>query len=140
MKKFVKILTACAALSLLSSCDFFKKPEQPADEGEDTPAVVDVAVTGVSLNKQETNIYFGAKERLTATVTPENATNKLLSWSSSNEDVAVVNATGLVAALGVGDATIRVASQADPTKYDECVVHVTVEDTTVHVSSVTITE
>lgn len=139
MKKFVKFLTACAALTLLGGCDK-KEPEQPADQGGDTPAEVDVAVTSVSLNKHETNIYFGAKERLTATVAPENATNKLLSWSSSNEDVAVVNATGLVAALGVGDATIRVASQADPTKYDECVVHVTVEDTTVHVSSVTITE
>ena len=139
MKKFVKILTACAALTLLGGCAK-KESEQPADQGGDTPAEVDVAVTSVSLNKHETNIYFGAKERLTATVAPENATNKLLSWSSSNEDVAVVNATGLVAALGVGDATIRVASQADPTKYDECVVHVSVEDTTVHVSSVTITE
>ena len=115
--------------------------ETQQDESHDeTPAQTDVAVTGVSLNKKETSIYFGSKERLTATVAPENATNKLLTWTSSNEDVAVVNATGLVAAVGTGDAVIKVASQADATKYDECTVHVSVEDKTVHVTSVEIAE
>lgn len=140
MKKFAKILTACAALTLLAGCEKKNDSTQPADDGGNTPAVVDVAVESVSLNKHETSIYLGEKERLTATIAPENATNKLLNWSSSNEDLAVVSATGQVTALGTGDVTIKAASQADPTKYDECVVHISVKDTTVHVSSVEITE
>ena len=144
MKKISKLLTVFAAVTLLASCEnplkrFQPKEDEPSEQ-EQKPAEQDVAVTGVTLNKKELNIFFGGKERLTATVAPENATNKLLTWTSSDEDVAVVNATGLVAAVGVGNTTIKVASQADPTKYDECVVHVTVEDKTVHVSSVSIEE
>ena len=103
MKKLSKLLAVAAALTLLAGCERNKQdePQEETPSGEETPAEQDVAVTSVTLNKHETSIYFGSKERLTATVAPENATNKLLSWTSSNEDVAVVNATGLVAARDI---------------------------------------
>jgi uncharacterized protein YjdB len=69
-----------------------------------------VHVTKVSLNKTITNLYLGAKETLKATVAPSNATNKGVTWKSSNPKVATVSSTGLVTAKGLGTATITVTS------------------------------
>ena len=146
MKKIVKFLTVGAALTLLASCEnplkkFTGNTDEPSGEQQQQPDTpVEVKVSGVSLNKTETSLFLTQSEYLTATVSPENATNKLLSWTSDNEDVAVVNASGKVSGLGVGDAIIRATSQADSTKYAQCVVHVSIEDKTVHVSSVSIAE
>lgn len=49
--------------------------------------------------------------RLTATVLPENAANKAVTWSSSNESVAEVTSTGGVAAVGLGTCTITCTAQ-----------------------------
>ena len=69
------------------------------------PAVV--SVTGVALNKNETNLTAGSTETLTATVSPDGATDKTVTWSSSNTDVATVDANGKVTAVGAGSATIK---------------------------------
>ena len=69
-----------------------------------------VAVTGVKLNK--TSLSFtgtGSSQTLTATVSPSNATNKTLTWSSSNTSVATVS-NGVVKAVGFGTATITAKS------------------------------
>lgn len=65
-----------------------------------------VSVTGVALNKNETNLTVGGNETLTATVSPDGATDKTVTWSSSNTDVATVDANGKVSAVGAGSATI----------------------------------
>ncbi len=70
----------------------------------------DVSVTGVSLNKSSTTIAQGNNEQLTATVAPSYATNKDVSWSSSNTNVATVSNTGLVTAVSAGSATITVTT------------------------------
>ena len=67
-----------------------------------------VAVTGVSLNKTEATIKVGVSLQLTATVAPTNATNKNVTWSSSDESVATVNAVGKVTAVKAGSAIITV--------------------------------
>ena len=75
-----------------------------------TVPVPTVAVTGVSLNK--TSLSFtgtGSSQTLTATVSPSNATNKALTWSSSNTSVATVS-NGVVKAVGFGTATITAKS------------------------------
>ncbi len=51
--------------------------------------------------------------QLTATVSPDNATAKLVTWSSSNEEIATVNSDGLVTALAEGDVVITATSVAD---------------------------
>ena len=63
-------------------------------------------VTGISLNKTELNLAKGASETLTATITPADATDKTVTWTTSNAAVATVDANGKVTATGVGTATI----------------------------------
>ncbi|MCQ2143037.1 MAG: Ig-like domain-containing protein [Bacteroidales bacterium] len=82
-----------------------------------------VAVTGVSLEDDNVSIAEGAHIRLNATVAPDNATNKNVSWTSSDPDVATVE-DGLVTAVSEGTATITVIT-VDGEFKDECVVTVT---------------
>ncbi|MBR5274070.1 MAG: Ig domain-containing protein, partial [Bacteroidales bacterium] len=67
-------------------------------------------VTGVSLDKTAYEMTEGDEFLLTATITPDNATNKNVTWSSSDSSVAsVVN--GKVTALKAGTATITVKTE-----------------------------
>jgi hypothetical protein len=72
--------------------------------------VTPVPVTGVSLNKTTTQLNVGDTETLTASVIPTNATNKTVTWTSSNTSVATV-AGGLVTAAAAGTATITATTQ-----------------------------
>ena len=67
-------------------------------------------VTGVSLNVTNATLTIGETLVLTATVLPSNATNKNLTWSSSNETVATV-IDGKIHALTIGSATITVKTE-----------------------------
>ena len=69
------------------------------------PPVV-IAVTSVTLDKTALTLTKGQSETLTATVAPENATDKTLSWTSSDTAVASVDQSGKVSALKSGTATI----------------------------------
>ena len=67
-----------------------------------------VNVRSISLNKKSDEIYLNSKTKtitLTATITPDNATNKTVSWTSSNNKVATVN-NGIVTAISPGVTTI----------------------------------
>ena len=77
-----------------------------------TPQVV--LATSISLNKTSATLTEGYTEQLTATVLPSNATNKTVTWSTSNSAVATVNSNGLVTAIAPGSATI-VATTTDGT-------------------------
>ena len=65
-----------------------------------------IKTTSVSLNRLSCTIYTGRTKTLIATVEPENATDKSLTWSSSNKKVATVDSKGVVKAVGKGTATI----------------------------------
>ena len=69
-----------------------------------------VAVTGVSLDETELALTVGSNATLTATVAPANASNKNVSWESSNTDVATVD-NGEVTAIAAGTATITVTTE-----------------------------
>ena len=84
----------------------------------------DILVESVSLNKSTTALTVGQKETLTAIVTPENATNKAVSFTSSDTSIASVNSTGEITAVKAGTATITVTT-ADGGKTAECAVNVT---------------
>ena len=92
-----------------------------------------VAVTGVMLNKTETTILEGSSETLVATVLPENATNRNVSWKSSDEAVATVDANGKVTGVKAGEAVITVTTE-DGKKTNTC--KVTVKSNTVNVRGV----
>ncbi len=70
-----------------------------------------VKVTGVSLNKTNVSLYINESTKLSATINPSNATNKGVTWSSSNSSVATVDANGNVRALREGTTTITVKTK-----------------------------
>jgi uncharacterized protein YjdB len=94
-----------------------------------------VAVTGVTLSPTTATLLVGATQQLTSTVAPATATNKTVSYASSNTAVATVNTSGLVTAVAAGSATITVTTQ-DGAKTATCAV--TVNATNVAVTSVSL--
>ena len=76
-------------------------------EGDgDTPGDEGVAVTGISLNKTTLTLPRLTSEKLVATVAPTGATKKDVKWTSTNPEVATVDADGTVKAVKYGQATI----------------------------------
>jgi len=69
-----------------------------------------ISVTGVQLDKTTIILKEGETENLTATILPENATNKNITWTSSNESVASIS-NGVVTAIKEGTATITVKTE-----------------------------
>lgn len=99
-------------------------PENPdTPVGPENPD--EVKVTGISLDKTTATVKKGEKVTLTATISPSNATNKALTWTSSDESVATVSG-GVVTAVGAGTATIT-ATTKDGGFKAECAVTVTAE-------------
>jgi len=87
--------------------------------------VTDVPVTGVSLNKSSMSLKPGESEKLTATVTPSNATDKTLRWTTTNPYVAGVEDDGTVTAETLsGTATIKATASSG--QYATCTVTVTI--------------
>ncbi len=70
-------------------------------------------ITEIVLDNSEIEMIVGQMERLTASVKPETAKDKVLTWKSSNEDVATVNEYGYIKAIGEGETTITVESEED---------------------------
>ena len=79
-------------------------------------------VSSVSLDKTSTTLEVGDEATLTASITPSNADNKNVSWSSSNNNVATVN-NGKITAVAEGTATITVTTE-DGSKTATCEVTV----------------
>jgi len=67
----------------------------------------EVLPTGISLNKSSMSLDVGKTEKLVATITPENATNKTVTWESLNTEVATVDNSGTVTGVSEGNATIQ---------------------------------
>ena len=98
--------------------------EEPEPEPEPEPE--EIPVEGVTLNIQNTTLNIGETTTLVATITPNDATNKNITWTSENEDIATVN-NGLVTAIGPGETTITVTTQ-DGKKTATCKITVTEEE------------
>ena len=69
-----------------------------------------VAVTGVTVSPESDSIAINETLTLTATVAPENATDKSVSWSSSDDTIASVSDEGVVTGVAAGNATITVTT------------------------------
>ena len=81
-----------------------------------------IGVTGVSLNHNALTLNVGDTNTLTATISPSNATNQSVIWSTNNSSVATVS-NGVVTAVSAGQATIRVTTE-DGGYSDSCIVTV----------------
>ena len=74
-------------------------------------AVSKVAVTGVALSKTSVTLDKGKTVTLKATVAPDGATNKNVTWTSYDTSVATVTAEGVVKGVKPGSTTIRVKTK-----------------------------
>lgn len=98
------------------------KPEDTTDSSfgvvpdglsAETKVTVTTKVEQITLNKTEGVLTVGNSVTVTATVTPDNATNTTINWTSSDEKVATVDSNGEVTAVAAGNATIKATSESD---------------------------
>ena len=80
--------------------------------------------TSISLNKTSATLYLDQTVQLTATVSPSNATDKTVNWSSSDNSIATVTSTGLVTAIAPGEAAITATTADGSDLSATCVVTV----------------
>ena len=116
MKKFITIILMIASLFCfsmgLTAC---------SNSSQNRVDNTIVKVQSISLNKTTLTLVEGESDSLTATISPKNATNKTITWSSSNSNVATIN-NGLVKAIGVGLATITASTTNGKTASCEVIV------------------
>lgn len=102
MKKMLRIAAALAAL--LAMTNFIGCKNDDDDDGDETVATV--AVEKVEITSTETDVEVGKTITLTAKVSPENATDKTVTWTSSDTTFATVDSTGKVTGVAAGTAKI----------------------------------
>ena len=97
-----------AKVLYFNSATIYNKAAYERSNGHTIRPVFDDRIhpESVSLNKSSLSLYVGNSVQLTATISPDDATDKTLSWSSDNTDVATVDADGNVTAIAVGTAII----------------------------------
>ncbi len=80
------------------------------------------SVTDLTLDTDSVKLYKGETQRIVATVLPENASDKTLIWQSTDENVATVDSTGLITAVGKGTAIITATSKDNSNVVRSCMV------------------
>ncbi|MBR5907619.1 MAG: Ig domain-containing protein [Bacteroidales bacterium] len=133
--KTLKILFVITLTSVVYSCGGGGGADKP--DGPITPAVV--SVTSISLSKTSAELAIGKTLQLTATVSPSNATDKTVTWSSSSTTVASVSPTGLVTAIAEGSSNITASCGGKIATCKITVVKPTVAVTSVELDQTDIT-
>lgn len=100
-----------------------------ADKKTDTNAAKKVKVIKIGLKYSKIYVEKGKSKTLKASVSPANATNKSVRWSSSNKSIVTVNAKGKVTGKKAGNATITVKAKDGSGKKAVCKVVVTTPET-----------
>lgn len=86
----------------------------PEDLKAETKVTVTTNVESVALDKTEGVLTVGNTVTVTATVTPDTATNASVTWTSSDEAIATVDSEGKITAVAPGTATITATSDSNP--------------------------
>ena len=97
-----------------------------------TAAYINVASIAVASGDENVSIVKGGTHQLSATVKPENATNKTLTYSSDNENIASVDTNGLISAKKVGTASVTIHAADGITK----TISVTVTESEIPVTDI----
>ena len=123
MKKFFKLVALMLSLALVLGAVACGDPEGK------------VLVSTVALDRTNIELEVGDQQTLKATITPNNATNKKVAWSSSDPMVALVDANGKVTAVNKGVSIITVKTE-DGNRIAQCSVLVTNPDSVASVTGV----
>ena len=94
-------------------------------------------VQGISITNKISSLPAGSYHNLSVKFTPDNITDKGVTYTSSNTNVATVGTSGVIYAKAAGTTTITATSTADPTKYDSFNLTVSAQST-VSVQSVSL--
>lgn len=86
----------------------------PENLKAETKVTVTTNVEGITLDKTEGVLTVGNTVTVTATVTPDTATNASVTWTSSDEAIATVGSEGKITAVAPGTATITATSDSNP--------------------------
>lgn len=118
--KVVAVKAGSASIAAASTAD-------PTKKATCVVTVTDpvVAVTGVTVAPTTASLVVGGTQQLTPTIAPANATNKTVTYTTSDATLATVSAAGLITAVVAGTVTITATSAADATKKATCVVTIT---------------
>ena len=119
------------AAKALVTHDELIDPENPGGEPVD--------VAGVTLDKHTVSLHVGATQSLVVTVSPENATEKSVTWTSDKPEIATVSENGVITGVKTGSATITVSSVSNPEIKDECEVTVTQPAKTIELNETSLT-
>ncbi|MBE7090155.1 MAG: hypothetical protein E7362_05065, partial [Clostridiales bacterium] len=123
MKKFFKLVALMLSLALVLGAVACGDPEGK------------VLVSRVALDRTNIEMVVGEQQTLKATITPNDATNKKVTWSSSDPMVALVDSNGKVTAVNKGVSIITVKTE-DGNRIAQCSVLVTNPDTVAAVTGV----
>ena len=99
--------------------------------------VENIPISNISLDVSTLALKTGDEHQFIPTVEPENALDRTVTWTSSDETIATVNENGLVTAKSAGTVVITATSNYDPTISSTC--HIIVTDPIYKVKSITIT-
>lgn len=117
--------------SSVSNSDSSTSTSSPSSSSSSTTPIPDnVAVESVQIEQNKTiDMILGSTLTLTAKVLPENATNKKVTWKSSNINVATIN-SGNVVAKAIGTVTITVTSKENSSITDTITINVVAAEIT----------
>ena len=125
-KKFFILLPALGLF--LGAC----QPVNGGGGGEQQQSIVD----RVDVDHESLSLQVGQTSQLNASVKPISLDDRSVTWSSDHQDIASVDASGMVTANATGTAHIRATANADTTKFAECTVTVTGRKVTIAKTSV----
>lgn len=111
----VATVSATGAVQALTEGSTFVTIRPAADPTRERSVVLNVVATIITTSPANGFSWLGGPSR-TLTATVRNNPNTAVTWSSSNEAVATVSATGVVTPVAVGTTQIRAVSQGDPSK------------------------
>ncbi len=136
--KAVAKVTSAGQVTALKKGTAIIKVKVDGFEASCTVTVVDkVSAKGVSLSAKEKDISLGGSFTLTPTLKPSNASNKNVTWKSSNTKIATVDKKGVVKGVAVGNAVIS-ATTVDGGFTSKCTVHVCPKATGIRITQTSI--
>lgn len=98
-----------------------------------------ILITGITLIPGSATLAPGATTQISAAIAPSNATNKTLTWSSSNTSIATVSSSGLVTAVAAGTANVWARSTDGTNRTGTCTITVAVPATSISLNQTTAT-